>query len=128
MAETALEVRHASDNDVTTVLGRQDRTRGDLHIGGGVRVQGVVRGNIEPVGDQCTVIVSPGGHVRGNVHAARARVDGNVTGALSIEGHLDVSSGAVIDGDITYGSMSIEAGARVEGYVRCRHSEFNERE
>ncbi|MDZ7747803.1 MAG: polymer-forming cytoskeletal protein [Halofilum sp. (in: g-proteobacteria)] len=128
MAQSAFEVRHASDNDVTTVLGRQDRTRGDLHVGGGVRVQGVVRGNIEPVSDQCTVIVSEGGHVQGNVHASRARVDGAVTGALSIDGHLDVSATAVIDGDITYGSMSIESGARVDGHVRCRHSEFNERE
>ena len=127
MADKPLEVRHASESDITTLLGRQDRTRGDLHIGGGVRVQGVVRGNIEPGGEQCAVIVSRGGVVQGDIHASRARVEGSVTGTLRIEGHLDVIAGAVIDGDVTYGSMSIEAGARVEGHLRCMHSDFNER-
>lgn len=128
MADKPLEVRRVTDADITTVLGRQDRTRGDLHLGGGVRVNGVVRGNIEPAADGCAVIVSAGGYVEGDVHVARARIDGSVSGALNIEDHLEVTAGAVIDGDITYGSMSIEAGASVNGYVRCRHSDFNERE
>lgn len=128
MADTPTPVRYATDSDITSILGRRDRTRGDLLVGGGVRVNGIVRGNIEPVGDDCAVIVSTGGQVKGDMRVARARIDGSVTGAIDIEGHLEVTAGAVIDGDITYGSMSVEAGARVNGHVRCRHAGFNERE
>lgn len=127
MADKPLEVRRASDSDISTVLGRQDRSRGDLHIGGGVRVDGVVRGNIEPSSDHCSVIVSAGGHVEGDIHAGRARIDGTVTGNLRIDGHLDVSAGAVITGDIAYGSMTVEAGGRIDGRIRCVHSEYDER-
>ena len=49
MASDRIDVRHATDSDITTTLGRADRTRGDFHVGGGLRVLGVVRGNVEPV-------------------------------------------------------------------------------
>jgi len=121
MAEKPLQVHRATDADITTTLGPADRTRGDLHIGGGLRVDGVVRGNIAPNGDGSTVIVAESGHVEGDIKIGRARIDGRVTGGLDIEGHLDVSAGATIEGDILYGSMSMEAGACVNGAVRSRH-------
>ncbi len=122
MAEKPLQVRHATDADITTVLGRPDRTRGDLHVGGGLRVDGVVRGNISPNGEGSTLIVAESGHVEGDVAVTRARIDGRVTGGLDIEEHLDVSAGAIIEGDIRYGSMSMEAGACINGAVRSRHA------
>ena len=128
MAEKPLEVRHASDSDITTVLGRQDRVRGDVHVAGGLRVDGIVRGNIEPGGKDSCVIVSTGGRVEGDIHAARVRMDGSVAGNLHVEGHLDVSSEAVIDGNVTYGSMTIAEGARIDGRLQCSHSDFDERE
>ncbi len=122
MAEKPLQVRHATDADITTVLGRPDRTRGDLHVGGGLRVDGVVRGNIAPNGKGSTLIVAESGHVEGDITVTRARIDGRVTGGLDIEEHLDVSAGATIEGDILYGSMSMEAGACINGAVRSRHA------
>lgn len=127
MADRPLDVRQASDSDITSVLGRADRTRGNLHIGGGLRVLGIVRGNVEASAGSAVLIVGEGGRVEGDVRVDRARVDGAVEGALDIAGHLDVSAGAVINGDITYGSMTVVAGATINGHVRCRHSEFNER-
>lgn len=119
MADSKDDFRHATEGDVTSILGRRDRTRGDLHVSGGLRVDGVVRGNIEPGGNDAAVLVSPGGHVEGRIRAQRVRVEGHVTGAMIIEGHVDVMARAVIEGDISYGSMSIAPGAVVNGRVRC---------
>jgi len=119
MADSRDGFRHATEEDVTSILGRRDRTRGDVHVSGGLRVDGVVRGNIEPGGNDAAVLVSPGGHVEGRIRAQRVRVEGHVSGSMIIEGHVDVMPRAVIEGDISYGSMSIAAGAVVNGRVHC---------
>jgi len=109
--------RHASDDDITSILGQRDRTRGDLHVTGGVRVDGVVRGNIEPVSVESAVIVSRTGSVQGNIRVQRARVAGRVKGDLVVDGHLDLLASAVVEGNVSYGSMTIEAGADVNGQL-----------
>jgi cytoskeletal protein CcmA (bactofilin family) len=34
---------------------------------------------------------------------------------VTVDGHLDVRSGAVVEGDVRYGSMAIETGASITG-------------
>jgi cytoskeletal protein CcmA (bactofilin family) len=120
MSDKPIQVRQATDSDITTVLGRPDRTRGDVHVGGGLRVDGIVRGNVEANGPEATLIVAEAGQVDGDIKVTRARIDGSVSGGLDIEGHIEISATAVIQGDIAYGSMSMAAGARVDGAVRPR--------
>lgn len=123
MAETPIHVRHAVDSDVTSVLSREDRTRGDLRIGGCVRVDGVVCGDIEPVSDHAAVIIGRDGFVEGNIHVCRARVEGRVFGAIRVDGHLDVTATAIIEGDLAYDSIRVEPGAWIDGRARCTRSE-----
>lgn len=107
--------RHASDADVTSIIGVRDRARGDCHIGGGLRVDGVLRGNVVASSDDAVLIVSPNARVEGDVHVTRARLDGHVTGTVTVDGHIDVRAGAVVEGDVRYGSMAIETGASITG-------------
>ncbi len=109
------DFRHASDADVTSIIGVRDRTRGDCHVGGGLRLDGVARGNVVGSGDDAALLVSPNARIEGDIHVQRARIDGHVTGTVTVDGHLDVRSGAVIEGDLRYGSMSIETGASITG-------------
>ena len=107
--------RHASDADITSIIGVRDRTRGDCHVGGGLRVDGVVRGNVLASSEDAALIVSPNARIEGDIHVGRARLHGHVTGTVTVDGHLDVRSGAVVEGDVRYGSMSIETGASITG-------------
>lgn len=109
------DFRHASDADITSIIGVRDRTRGDCHVGGGLRVDGVVRGNVLASSDDAALIVSPNARIEGDIHVTRARLDGHITGTVTVDGHLDVRAGAVIEGDVRYGSMAIEPGASVTG-------------
>lgn len=123
MTDTPIHVRHAVDSDVTSVLSKEDRTRGDLRIGGCVRVEGVVCGDIEPVSDHAAVIIGKDGFVEGNIHVRRARVDGRVYGSITVDGHLDVTATAIIEGDLVYDSIRVEPGAWIEGRARCSRSQ-----
>ncbi|MEF8833259.1 MAG: polymer-forming cytoskeletal protein [Halofilum sp. (in: g-proteobacteria)] len=111
------DFRHASDADITSIIGVRDRTRGDCHVGGGLRVDGVVRGNVLASREDAALIVSPNARIEGDIHVGRARLHGHVTGTVRVDGHLDVCSGAVVEGDVRYGSMAIETGASITGIL-----------
>lgn len=76
----------------------------DLHI------DGVVEGDIS-----CAALVQgPDGRIVGHVTAQTARLAGLVDGSITA-GDLIVESSARITGDVSYASISIEAGSRIEG-------------
>lgn len=112
---------HASQDRISTTIGRRDRIRGDLHIAGGVCIDGVMHGNVEPGGDDAVVIVSHGAYVEGCIRAHSVRIAGHVVGLLRVEGHVHLTDTARIEGDIHYGSMVVEAGAGVTGRLVCMH-------
>lgn len=122
MSHTLTQVRRAVDGDVTSLLSKEDRTRGDLRIGGCVRVDGVVCGDIEPVSEHAAVIIGPEGFVEGNIHVHRARVEGRIYGSIRVDGHLEVLSTAIIEGDLAYDSLSVEPGAWIDGRAACTRS------
>ncbi len=120
------DFRHANDADITSIIGVRDRIRGDYHVGGGLRVDGVVRGNVVASGDDAVLIVSPNARIEGDIHVTRARLDGRVTGTVTVDGHLDVRAGAVIEGDVRYGSMKIETGASITGTLTALRIEMDD--
>ena len=120
------EFRHANDSDMTSKIGQRDRTRGDFHVGGGLRVEGVVRGNILAAEDDASLIVCPRARVEGDVRIGRARIEGHVTGTVTVIGHLDILDGGVVEGDVHYGSIAIASGARVTGVLSSRRSELED--
>lgn len=120
------EFRHATDGDITSTLGQRDRSRGDLHVGGGLRVEGVVRGNIVAAAEEASLIVAPAARIEGDVQIGRARIEGHVTGTVTVTGHLDVMDGAVLEGDVHYGSIAIGSGARVVGLLTSRRAELED--
>lgn len=120
------EFRHATDSDITSTLGRRDRARGDLHVGGGLRVDGVVRGNIVAAEEEASLIVTPQARVQGDVQIGRARIEGHVTGTVTVTGHIDILDGGVVEGDVHYGSIAIASGACVTGLLSSRRAELED--
>lgn len=120
---------YVQDTDITSEISAHERIRGDVHIGRGLRVAGVVRGNIEALGADSNLIIVASGRVEGSVKVARVRIDGAVTGNMQVDGHVEITASAVVEAEtITYGSINIEHGAHVDAHLRCRHAEYNEHE
>ena len=84
-------------------------TESELHLDG--KVTGDVRCGALTQGQS--------GEVRGNIHAGEARLAGLVDGAVEA-GTLTLEPSARVTGDILYESLSVAAGAEVEGRFQRR--------
>jgi cytoskeletal protein CcmA (bactofilin family) len=83
-----------------------------------VRIDGKVLGNIETApGNKISVAIGPTGEVTGDITAHRVlvagKVDGNIYAAERVEFHKD----SLVNGDISYGSIAVEHGARLLGMI-----------
>jgi cytoskeletal protein CcmA (bactofilin family) len=64
-----------------------------------------------------TLSVSKSAHWEGDISARQAVLAGKVTGKIVIEDKLEISSSAVIVGEIVAKILAIANGARIEGAV-----------
>jgi cytoskeletal protein CcmA (bactofilin family) len=101
-----------------TLVGRTTTVFGRLVLLDSVRIDGKVFGNIETTPEnKISVAIGPTGEVKGDITAHRVlvagKVEGNIYAAERVEFHKD----AVVNGDISYGSIAVEHGARLLGMV-----------
>ena len=88
---------------------------GDIVTASELHLDGKVAGDVS-----CgSLTQGPSGEVRGNIKAAEARLAGLVAGAVEA-GILTLDSSARVTGDILYESLSVAAGAEVEGRFKRR--------
>jgi cytoskeletal protein CcmA (bactofilin family) len=108
----------ATQERFDTLVGRTTTVFGRLVLLDSVRIDGKVFGNIETAPDnKISVAIGPTGEVKGDITAHRVlvagKVEGNIYAAERVEFHKD----AVVNGDISYGSIAVEHGARLLGMV-----------
>lgn len=94
-------------SETTTVVGNVE-THGPLMVSGHVRGNGRIGG---------TLSVGKTAHWEGDIEARQAVLAGKVTGKIVIEDKLEISSSAVIVGEIVAKVLAIANGARIEGEV-----------
>ena len=102
-------------NNITTV-GDDTKFTGKIESRGTLRIDGRVEGEVVA---QDSVIVGPSGVVKANLNAASISVSGQVDGNIMATKKIELHPTAVVKGDIRtgVGSLTIEAGARIDG--RC---------
>jgi cytoskeletal protein CcmA (bactofilin family) len=77
-----------------------------------------VIGNIEATQDQpITVVVGQEGEVQGDVSASRVIVAGRVSGNIDAYERVEMHASALVQGDVKYGSIAVEHGARLLGLL-----------
>jgi cytoskeletal protein CcmA (bactofilin family) len=108
----------ATQERFDTLVGRTTTIFGRLVLLDSVRIDGKVMGNIETApGNKISVAIGLTGEVKGDITAHRilvaGKVEGNIYAAERVEFHKD----AVVNGDISYGSIAVEHGARLLGMV-----------
>jgi len=101
-----------------TLIGRQTSIQGELNIQESVRVDGHLRGQIRAASEQAVaVVISASGRVEGDITARRVVVAGRVSGHIHALDRVELHAGCLVQGDIRYGSIAIEHGARVMGLL-----------
>lgn len=101
-----------------TLIGRQTEIQGTLRVKQSVRIDGKVIGNIEaPKEQSITVVIGDGGEVQGDVIANRVIVAGKVAGNIDAHERVELLASALVQGDVKYGSIAVEHGARLLGLL-----------
>jgi cytoskeletal protein CcmA (bactofilin family) len=101
-----------------TLVGRTTTVFGRFVLLDSVRIDGKIFGNIETApGNKVTVAIGPTGEVTGDIHAFRIMVAGKVKGNLYATERVEFHKDSMVNGDVSYGSIAIEHGARLLGMV-----------
>jgi cytoskeletal protein CcmA (bactofilin family) len=96
-------------------IGPEVLISGDLATDAQLHVDGRIDGNV-----RCNQLVQgEAGIIAGNIHAEEARLAGTVEGQVNVR-TLFVESTARVMGDIAYETISIDAGAQLEGRLARR--------
>lgn len=103
-------------NRIDSLIGATTRIEGNVIFTGGLRIDGIVRGNVASVADQPgTLVVSAEARIDGEVQAAHIVVNGTINGPVHATESLELQAGSRVKGDVYYRSIEVHQGAVVEG-------------
>ena len=101
-----------------TIVGRTTTIQGNMVLLDSIRIDGRVLGNIESAPDcKIAVAIGPTGEVTGDVKAHRVMVAGKVFGNIHAADRVELQKDSSVQGDISYGSIAVEHGAKLSGLV-----------
>ncbi|WVN42224.1 polymer-forming cytoskeletal protein [beta proteobacterium MWH-UniP1] len=101
-----------------TLVGPKSEVHGRLRVGENVRIDGQVLGDIEATsGTTPTVAVAETGFVDGDIAAHRVLVAGRVSGSIQASERVELTAGAVVEGNIWAKSVGMNHGATVKGLI-----------
>lgn len=103
---------------IDTLVGISARIEGNLYFTGGLRIDGIVHGNVvaEPC-ESSVLVISEHGRVDGEVRCANLIVNGTINGRVSALELLELQPKARIMGDVQYKLIEMHPGALVTGQL-----------
>lgn len=105
-------------NTVDTLIGRQTELTGDMRFGGGLHVDGSVKGTVMADSDKSAVLsVSESGHVEGDVRVPHIVLNGTVEGDVYASQRITLSAKARVNGNVYYKLIEMASGAMVNGQM-----------
>ena len=104
---------------IKCLIGETSRIDGNLSFSDGLRIDGVVVGNVKASeGMSSMLVISETASVTGEIHADHVIVNGTVHGPLYARVMLELQPKAKIHGDVYYTVLEMHRGALVCGQLR----------
>jgi cytoskeletal protein CcmA (bactofilin family) len=103
-----------------TLVAADAEWEGKLIAQGDVRVEGVLRGEIQTTG---TLVVAPQAQVHGIVRAREIVLGGDVEGEVSCEQRLEILPGGSARGQINSGTLVVHEGAYIDSRFQMRRAD-----
>jgi cytoskeletal protein CcmA (bactofilin family) len=107
---------------IDSLIGVGTCIEGNISFSGGLRIDGVVKGNVAaaPGATSSTLIVSEHATIEGEVNVAHLVINGTVQGRVVVTETLEMESKAKIIGDVNYSLIEMHQGAIIEGHLLHR--------
>lgn len=103
-------------NRIDTLIGHESTITGDIAFSGGLRVDGVIKGNVtESATQNSTLVLSEQGKIEGSVIATHLVINGKIIGPVRANQYVELQPKSHIVGDVHYQSLEMHTGAIVEG-------------
>lgn len=102
---------------IDSLIGAGTSIEGKVRFGGGLRIDGEVRGSVESVsGDGLTTLVlSDQARIEGSVTVGHLVMNGTIVGPVFVSDSLEMQPKARIVGDVSYAAIEMHQGAVIEG-------------
>jgi cytoskeletal protein CcmA (bactofilin family) len=99
-----------------TFIGASIRVDGNILLRNSIRIDGIVNGDIlQEDGCEASVAIALGAIVRGDIRAKHVIVSGSLYGNIFSPDRVELLTTAFVSGDIIYGTLGMEVGARLHG-------------
>ena len=107
---------------IDCLIGAGTTVDGNVTFTGGLRVDGVVKGNVATAnGETGTLVVSEHAKIDGEIKVSHVVINGTVNGPIAANDFLELQAKAKVVGDISYRTLEMHLGAVVQG--RLNHAE-----
>lgn len=106
---------------IDSLIGAGTRVEGNINFAGGLRIDGIVQGDIVGAPDaESTLIISEQATVEGEIRVSHLIVNGTVKGPIHAIESLELQPRCKVTGDVYYTSLEMHLGAVVEGHLMHR--------
>ena len=119
-----LSSKNKKPDSCDTIISAKSEIIGDLHISGGLVIDGRIKGNI--IADDQTnalVRISESGVVEGEIRVPNIMINGRVVGNVHSSQHIELAKKAIVTGDVNYIMMEMVMGAQVNGNLIHQNAE-----
>jgi cytoskeletal protein CcmA (bactofilin family) len=104
---------------IQSLIGSGTIIVGNISFSGGLRIDGVVQGNIKAVeGSHSMLVVSEQAKIDGEIHAAHLVVNGTINGPVYATQLVELQPKARVKGDVIYNAIEMHHGAVVAGTLK----------
>jgi cytoskeletal protein CcmA (bactofilin family) len=101
---------------IDSLIGAGSTITGNVQFTGGLRIDGVVIGNIKAVGDKPgTLVLSEMARIEGEIDVGHIVINGTVAGPVRANEYLELLPKARVTGDVSYKTIEIHVGAVIMG-------------
>jgi cytoskeletal protein CcmA (bactofilin family) len=108
---------------IRSLIGEGTVVHGELRFSEGLRVDGMVDGDVIAQGDgPSLLVISENARVHGKVMAGHVIINGEVRGPVHSSVLLELQPKARIVGDVRYESLEMHQGSTIEGEIRPRQA------
>jgi len=104
-------------DQIATLIAEGVKIYGDMHVNGGVQIDGQIIGSIICEDKDAVVRLSDSGMVKGEIRAHNVVLNGHVQGNVFCEEHLTLDEKSVVTGDVHYALIEMVIGAEVNGQL-----------
>lgn len=102
--------------EVFSRLGPSVHLQGNIDGSEDLVIDGQVEGKIAVAGHR--VIISASARIRGEITAHEVIIEGSLEGNITATGKVTVKAKAVLNGDVSAGSVAVEDGAKFKGAIK----------